>query len=166
MPTTFDYDLTFVLFCTSLWSQWSYCTSLPLPAFSSICQFLYSFTVSYFTFNEKSKCDKINIVLSVISIPYVKSARMRSFSGPYIVCMRENTDQNNCQYGHFLRSDNHNLNNIIADDLGLCYWFVVCQSVCLFVWIFFRTCAFNIKMVLCYICFILMRPGVPVNKES
>ena len=133
MPTTFDYDLIFVLFCTSLWSQWSYCTSLPLPAFSSICQFLYSFTVSYFTFTEKSKCDKINIVLSVISIPYVKSVRIRSFSGPYIIRMRENTDQNNCQYGHFLHSDNHNLNNIIADDLGLLLvcGLSVCLSLCL-----------------------------------
>ena len=35
----------------------------------------------------------------------VKSVRIRSYSGPYSVRMRENTDQNNSKYGHFLRSD-------------------------------------------------------------
>ena len=45
----------------------------------------------------------------------VKSVRIRSYSGPYFpafgrnteryfVRMRENTDQNNSEYGHFLRS--------------------------------------------------------------
>ena len=34
----------------------------------------------------------------------VKSVRIRSYSGPYSVKMRENTDQNNSEYGHFSRS--------------------------------------------------------------
>ena len=34
----------------------------------------------------------------------VKSVRIRSYSGPYSVKMRENTDQKNSEYGHFLRS--------------------------------------------------------------
>ena len=32
-----------------------------------------------------------------------KSVRIRSYFGPYSVRMRENTDQNNSEYGHFLR---------------------------------------------------------------
>ena len=35
----------------------------------------------------------------------VKSFRIRSCSGPYSARMRENTDQNNSEYGHFLYSD-------------------------------------------------------------
>ena len=35
---------------------------------------------------------------------YVKSARTRSYSGPYSLWMRENTEQNNAEYGHFLRN--------------------------------------------------------------
>ena len=35
----------------------------------------------------------------------VKSVRIRSYSGPYSVWMRKNTDQNNSEYGNFLRSD-------------------------------------------------------------
>ena len=34
-----------------------------------------------------------------------KSAHIRSYFGPYSVRMRENTDQNNSEYVHFLRSD-------------------------------------------------------------
>ena len=33
-----------------------------------------------------------------------ESVRIRSFSGPYSVRMRENTDQKNSEYGHFLHS--------------------------------------------------------------
>ena len=33
-----------------------------------------------------------------------KSARIRSFSGPSSVQMRENTDQKKSEYGHFSRS--------------------------------------------------------------
>ena len=35
----------------------------------------------------------------------VKSACIRSYSGPYPVQMRENTDQNNYEYGHFSHSE-------------------------------------------------------------
>ena len=35
----------------------------------------------------------------------VKSIRIPSYSGPYSVRMRENTDQNNSKYEHFLRSE-------------------------------------------------------------
>ena len=35
----------------------------------------------------------------------VKSVRIRSYSGPQSVWMRENIDQNNSEYGYFLRSD-------------------------------------------------------------
>ena len=34
-------------------------------------------------------------------IHYVKSVRIRGYSGPYSVQMRKNTDQNNSEYGHF-----------------------------------------------------------------
>ena len=34
----------------------------------------------------------------------MKIAYTRSYSGPYSVQIRENTDQNNSEYGHFLRS--------------------------------------------------------------
>ena len=34
----------------------------------------------------------------------VKSVRIRSYSGPFLVRMQENTDQNNSEYGHFSRS--------------------------------------------------------------
>ena len=34
----------------------------------------------------------------------VKSVRIMSYSGPYSVRMRDNADQNNSEYGHFLRS--------------------------------------------------------------
>ena len=33
----------------------------------------------------------------------VKSVRIQSFSGPYSVRMRENTDQKISEYGHFSR---------------------------------------------------------------
>ena len=34
----------------------------------------------------------------------MKSVRIRSYSGPYSVRMREKTDQNNSEHGHFLHS--------------------------------------------------------------
>ena len=34
----------------------------------------------------------------------VKIVRIRSYSGPHSVRMRENKDQNNSKHGHFLRS--------------------------------------------------------------
>ena len=39
----------------------------------------------------------------------MKSVRIRSYSGPYSVRMRENMDQNNSEYGHFLHSDISNI---------------------------------------------------------
>ena len=38
-----------------------------------------------------------------------KSVRIRSYSGPYSVRMRENTDQDNSEHGHFSRSDSQKL---------------------------------------------------------
>ena len=35
----------------------------------------------------------------------MKSVHIRSYSGPYSVRMRKNTDQNNSEHGHFLHSD-------------------------------------------------------------
>ena len=35
----------------------------------------------------------------------LKSVRIRSYSGPHSVQTRENTDQTNSEYGHFLHSD-------------------------------------------------------------
>ena len=39
-----------------------------------------------------------------------KSVRIVSYSGPYSVRMRENTDQNNSEYGHFSRNATHHRN--------------------------------------------------------
>ena len=36
--------------------------------------------------------------------------RVRSYYGPYSVGMRENTDQKNSKYGHFLRSGRFHVN--------------------------------------------------------
>ena len=44
-----------------------------------------------------------NIILS--NNHCVESVRIRSFSGPYSVRKRENTDQKNSEYGHFSRSE-------------------------------------------------------------
>ena len=38
------------------------------------------------------------------SLHCVKSVRIWSYSGPYFPAFRLNTDQNNSEYGHFLRS--------------------------------------------------------------
>ena len=38
---------------------------------------------------------------------YVKSVDIRSYAGPHSDRMRENVDQNNYKYGHFLRSVCH-----------------------------------------------------------
>ena len=35
----------------------------------------------------------------------MKSVRIQSFSGPYLVRMQENTDQKNSEYVHFLHSE-------------------------------------------------------------
>ena len=46
--------------------------------------------------------------------PYVKSVRIRSFSGPYFPAFGLNTDETNSEYGHFLRSVNSYHNLIIS----------------------------------------------------
>ena len=42
----------------------------------------------------------------------VKSVRFRSYSGPYFSAFGLNTDQNNSEYGHFLRSKNFVLHSL------------------------------------------------------
>ena len=37
---------------------------------------------------------------------YVKNIRIRSYSGSYSARMRENTDQNNSEYGYFSQRKN------------------------------------------------------------
>ena len=43
----------------------------------------------------------------------VKSVHIRSYSGPYLVWMQENTDQNNSKYGHFSRSEVNVAENVL-----------------------------------------------------
>ena len=52
------------------------------------------------------------------NVHYVKSVRIWSYSGPYIPAFGLNTDQNNSEYGHFLRSgrNKYNLNFIVFFD--------------------------------------------------
>ena len=45
---------------------------------------------------------------------YVKSVCIWSYSGPYLVLMRENTEQNNSKYEHFLRSVSYKLITFLA----------------------------------------------------
>ena len=47
------------------------------------------------------------IVLSNINRDWhcVKTIQIRSYSGPYFPSFRLNTDQNNSEYGYFLRSE-------------------------------------------------------------
>ena len=49
-----------------------------------------------------------NPVLLTVMWHCIKSDRIQSYSGPYSVRKRENTDKNNSEYGHFSRkmSDN------------------------------------------------------------
>ena len=44
----------------------------------------------------------------------VKSVCIWSYSGPYLVPMRENTEQNNSEYEHFLRSVSYKLITFLA----------------------------------------------------
>ena len=52
----------------------------------------------------KCQCSNCNVLVKSINLYFVKSVRIRSYSGLYSVRMRENTDQNNSEHGHFLRS--------------------------------------------------------------
>ena len=65
------------------------------------------FNIIYETVNAV-KCTKLTKCTKVFmhqTTHRVKSVCIRSFCGPYAVRMRENTDQRNSEYGHFLRSD-------------------------------------------------------------
>ena len=56
---------------------------------------------------------------TVRNVHCVKSVRIRSFSGPYPVRMRKNTDQKNSEYGHLYRTTNFkNRPNSLKD---MCY---------------------------------------------
>ena len=52
----------------------------------------------------RKKCPHSELFCSVFSRIRTEYGEIRSIS-PYSVRMRENTDQNNSEYGHFLRSD-------------------------------------------------------------
>ena len=49
-------------------------------------------------------CSDINLVIFYQSTTLRKECPYLSYSGQYLVWMRENTDQNNSYYGHFSRS--------------------------------------------------------------
>ena len=65
---------------------------------------------------------------------YVKSVRIRRFSRPYSVQIRENTDQINSEYRHFLRSVKVQLFSVFLLWLSAMWVFFLfpCQSVCKF----------------------------------
>ena len=78
---------------------------------------MYEMSKCLFTFkgNIYRNMKKLTKHYSVIEFHCVKSVRIRSYSGPYSVRkirsispnsvrMLGNTDQNNSEYGHFLRS--------------------------------------------------------------
>ena len=49
----------------------------------------------------------VGVIASVVNSHCLKRVHSRSYSGPYFPAfglMRENADQNNSEYGHFLRS--------------------------------------------------------------
>ena len=51
---------------------------------------------------------RVKIYLSFYVVLHcLKCVHIRSYSGPYSVQVRENTDQNNSEYGHFSRSTEH-----------------------------------------------------------
>ena len=52
----------------------------------------------------RKECPYSELFWSVVSRIRTECGEMRSIS-PYSVRMRENTDQNNSEYGHFSRSD-------------------------------------------------------------
>ena len=54
--------------------------------------------------SHKIRCIRRHRIHDVLC---TKSVRIRSYSGPHSVQMRENEDQNNSEYEHFSRSGNH-----------------------------------------------------------
>ena len=65
----FVYDPVCVLRCTSLGIRWSYCVSLPVQVLLFIFRAL--LVCLLFNFNEKSYCDKTNLVLFAISVTII-----------------------------------------------------------------------------------------------
>ena len=55
------------------------------------------------TYLAKRNKTSIQILIAIHTRVCVKSIRIRSYSGQYSVPIRESTDQNNFEYGHFLR---------------------------------------------------------------
>ena len=45
--------------------------------------------------------------MSYSEVHFVKSVRIRSYSGPYSIRMPTNTDQKDSEYGHFSRSGSY-----------------------------------------------------------
>ena len=84
--------------------------------FSSVCAIVFNCASrSMFDKNQKKKCVKrIHLVTDddlyhqtafhEVIKHCVKSVRFRSYSGPYFSAFGLNTDQNNSEYGHILRS--------------------------------------------------------------
>ena len=61
-------------------------------------------TLLFFQHTLREKCPYSQLFWSVFSHIRIKHGEILRIS-PYSVRMRENTDQNNSEYGHFLRSD-------------------------------------------------------------
>ena len=57
-----------------------------------------------------------------INIHCVKGVRIRSNSGPYSFRKRENTDQNNSEYEHFLRSDTDSVSKHAGERKSVCFY--------------------------------------------
>ena len=55
----------------------------------------------------------------------VKSVRIRNFSDPYSVQIRENADQKNSKYGHFLRSESM---SCICKKINFSFRFITCAA--------------------------------------
>ena len=67
-------------------------------------------------------CNFNTLQSEILQVHCVKSVRIRSYSGPYSVQMRKNTDQNNSEYGHFSRSGSVKWLPPFYQKLALFYW--------------------------------------------
>ena len=54
--------------------------------------------------HNKLDTDLKNVFLFICAVHYVKSVRIRGFSGPYFPAFGLKTDHKNSEYGHFSRS--------------------------------------------------------------
>ena len=68
----------------------------------------------------REKCPYLELFWSAFSFILTEYGEIRSIS-PYSVQMRENADQNNSEYGHFLRSGWCRLWKIRCKKSGFCY---------------------------------------------